>query len=88
MAAVLPLLGPVGQCNANREPRGEQVLVPQASEIEIAPALATEELKIKRARLELARAKDAMTRASAVKRLASLLNVGDAVIVYEAEVQV
>jgi hypothetical protein len=68
----------------NREPRGEQVLVPQASEIEIAPALATEELKIKRARLELARSKDAMTRASAVKRLAGLLHVGDAVIVWRS----
>jgi hypothetical protein len=69
---------------ANREPRGDQVLVPQASEIEIAPALATEELKIKRARLELSRAKDAMTRASAVKRLAALLHVGDAVIVWKS----
>jgi hypothetical protein len=69
---------------ADREPRGEQVLVPQISEIEIAPALATEELKIKRARLELARAKDAVTRASAVKRLAALLHVGDAVIVWKS----
>lgn len=68
----------------NREPRGDQVLVPQASEIEIAPALATEELKIKRARLELSRSKDAMTRASAVKRLAALLHVGDAVIVWKS----
>lgn len=69
----------------DREPRGEQVLVPQASEIEIAPAPATEELKIKRARLDLARAKDAMTRASAVKRLAQLLKVGDAVIVWKSD---
>lgn len=69
----------------DREPRGEQVLVPQASEIEIAPALATEELKIGRARLELARARDAMTRASAVKRLAQLLKVGDAVIVWKQD---
>lgn len=68
----------------NREPRGEQVLVPAASEVEIAAALATEELKIKRARLELSKAKDAMTRASAVKRLAQLLKVGDAVIVWKS----
>lgn len=68
----------------DREPRGEQVIVPQSSEIEIAPALATDELKVKRARLELARAKDAMTRASAVRRLAQLLQIGDAVIIWKS----
>jgi hypothetical protein len=68
----------------DREPRGEQVIIPQTSEIEIAPALATDELKVKRARLELTRAKDAMTRASAVRRLAQLLQVGDAVIIWKS----
>jgi hypothetical protein len=69
-----------------REPRGERVRVPQTAEIEVAPAPATEELKVKRSRFELANvnAKDSVTRASAVKRLAALLGVGDAVIISKA----
>jgi hypothetical protein len=65
----------------DRETRGEQVLVPAIADVTVAPAPATEELKIKRARLELSHAKDPMTRASAVKRLAKLLGVADAVII-------
>jgi hypothetical protein len=69
-----------------REPRGDQVRVPQTTQTNIADAPATDELKIKRARLELVNAKDSLTRASAVKRLAALLStpqiaVGDAVII-------
>jgi hypothetical protein len=65
----------------DREPRGEQVRVPQTPQTNIADAPATEELKVKRARRELADAKDSVTRASAVKRLAALVSVGDAVII-------
>jgi hypothetical protein len=72
---VVQLTGP------DREPWGEQVRVPQVAEVQIADAPATDELKVKRARLELANAQDSMTRASAVRRLATLLSVGDAVII-------
>jgi hypothetical protein len=72
---LVQLMGP------DRETRGEQVLVPQRAETTIADWPATEELKVKRARNELYNAKDSLTRASAVKRLAALLHVADAVII-------
>jgi hypothetical protein len=68
---------------ADRETRGEQVRVPDRAEIEIAPAPATEDLKVRRARLALARAPDATARAGAMKRLAELLGVGDAVLLWQ-----
>jgi len=64
-----------------RETRGDQVNVPQQHSVEIAPAPATEELLIKRARKALRQARDAAARASAVKALAALLKVQDAVLV-------
>jgi hypothetical protein len=65
----------------DREPRGEQVVVPQTTELEVAPAPASLELLVQRARKELFDAKDSVTRASAVKKVAALLSVGDAVII-------
>ncbi|NVB81278.1 MAG: hypothetical protein HOV81_22975 [Kofleriaceae bacterium] len=67
-----------------REPRGELVHVPQAAEIEIAPALATEDLKVKRARVALAQVQDPVSRASAIRRLAQLLHVNDAVVIWRS----
>jgi hypothetical protein len=64
-----------------RETRGEQVLVPVRSSVEIASAPASAVLEIKRARLALANARDPAERASAIKRLAKLLGVGDAVLI-------
>jgi hypothetical protein len=68
----------------DREPRGELVHVPQAAEVEIAPALATEDLKVKRARVALAQVQDPVSRASAIRRLAQLLHVEDAVIIWRS----
>jgi hypothetical protein len=64
-----------------RETRGEQVLVPARSSVQIASAPASDVLEIKRARLALAGARDPAERASAMKRLAKLLGVGDAVLI-------
>ena len=64
-----------------RETRGEQVSVPLATPLTIAPAPATEELLVRRARIALARARDSSVRASAMKKLAQLLGVGDAVLI-------
>lgn len=64
-----------------RETRGEQVLVPHAAPLSIIPAPATEALKVRRARIALSRARDASQRAAAMKRLAGLLGVGDAVLI-------
>ncbi len=69
---------------SERETRGEQVIVPQTTSTTIQPAPATEELKIKRARIALVQARDATERASAMKRLAKLLGVGDAVLIAKA----
>lgn len=68
-----------------RETRGEQVLVPHAGPLAIVPAPATEALKVRRARIALSRARDASERASAMKRLAALLGVGDAVLIAKVE---
>lgn len=65
----------------DREPRGEQVLVPQRAETTVVDAPATDALRVMRSRIELANAKDPVTRASAVKRIAALLHVSDAVII-------
>jgi hypothetical protein len=65
----------------NRETRGEQVVIQQAGAVQIAPAPVTKELEIRRARIVLSRARDASERASAMKRLAKLLGVGDAVLI-------
>ena len=68
----------------DREPRGELVSVPPAAEIEIAPALATEDLKVKRARVALSLVTDSVSRASAIRRLAQLLHVNDAVVIWKS----
>lgn len=70
---------------AARETRGEQVIVPHAGPVAIAPAPATEALKVRRARIALARARDASERASAMKRIAKLLGVGDAVLIAKVD---
>jgi hypothetical protein len=72
---VVQLTGP------ERETRGDQVLLPSSMPLNIQDAPATEELKVKRARIELARARDAVERASAMKKLAALLGIGDAVLI-------
>jgi hypothetical protein len=64
-----------------RETRGEQVLVPAVTTATLADARATEELKVKRARIALARARDAAERATLMKKLTGLLGVGDAVLI-------
>lgn len=64
-----------------RETRGEQVAVPHTTPLAVAPAPATEELKVRRARIVLSRARDPAERASAMKALATLLGVGDAVLI-------
>lgn len=65
----------------DRETRGEQALVPLAAALNIVSAPATEELKVKRARIAMSRARDPAERASAIKRLAALLGVRDAVLI-------
>lgn len=68
-----------------RETRGAQVNVPNVPAIIIPDAPASAELKVERARVELARTKDAAARAGGVKRLAALLSVGDAVLIEKGE---
>ncbi len=65
----------------DREVRGRQVEVPATSALEIEAAPASEERKVERLRIELAKTKDAAARAGAVKSLAQLLGVGDAVLI-------
>ncbi|HEY5951310.1 MAG TPA: hypothetical protein VIV40_37715 [Kofleriaceae bacterium] len=65
----------------DRETRGDQVLVPSSAPLNIAAAKADTELKVKRARIALSRARDPAERASSMKKLATLLGVGDAVLI-------
>lgn len=67
-----------------RETRGQLVAVPQTTALEIEAAPASDERKVERGRIELARTKDAAARAGAVKKLAQLLGVGDAVLIEKA----
>lgn len=67
-----------------RETRGAQVRVPQSTTVAIADAPASDERKVERARGELAAADDATARAGAMKKLAKLLGVGDAVLIETA----
>jgi hypothetical protein len=67
-----------------RETRGAQVDVPQVPAIEIEAAPLSDERKVERTRAELARARDATARAGAMKKLALLLGVGDAVLIDKA----
>jgi hypothetical protein len=64
-----------------RETRGLQVDATQTPSITIDDAPASDERKVERARIELARTKDAAARAGALKRLAGLVGVGDAVVI-------
>jgi hypothetical protein len=66
---------------AERETRGMLVTVPHVAPLAIPPAPATDELKVRRARIALVRARDPAERASAMKRLAQLVGVGDAVLI-------
>jgi len=87
-------LGPAGQnfetsegwhlvqiTGADRETRGARVLVPSDAPRDIQDAPPSAELKVKRARLALSRARDPAERASAMNKLAVLLGVGDAVLI-------
>jgi hypothetical protein len=65
----------------DRETRGELVLVPSSMPLNIQDAPASDVLKVKRARIALARARDPAERASMMKKLAALLGVGDAVLI-------
>ena len=68
-----------------RETRGRQVAIPQTTVLEIEAAPASEERKVERLRIELGQTQDAAARAGAVKRLAHLLGVGDAVLIEKSE---
>jgi hypothetical protein len=70
---------------AERETRGTQVTVGGPASVEIADAVATELLKIKRARNAMSHTKDAATRAGAMKQLANILNVHDAVLISRSD---
>jgi len=71
---VVQLAGP------DRQPRGIRIKAPVKEPIEIEDAPASTELKIQRARLALARAFDPADRANAMKHLAELTKVKDAVL--------
>jgi hypothetical protein len=66
-----------------RETRGDQVTLPAKTSVSIPSAPATKDLLIKRARIALAKARDGAERATAMKNLAQLLDVGDAVLIDE-----
>ncbi len=68
-----------------RQTRGDMVLVPSSMPLNIQEAPASDELKVKRVRFELAKARDPAERASAMKRLAALLGVGDAVLILKED---
>ena len=70
---------------ADRETRGKLVVVPDTPVIAVEDATASEELRVKRTRLQLARAPDAVARAGAMQQLAALLGVGDAVLISKSE---
>ncbi|MDB4959952.1 MAG: hypothetical protein JWO36_7521 [Myxococcales bacterium] len=67
-----------------RETAGVAVTLP-GPPIEFAPATASTELLIQRARLALSRVPDAAARAAAMSHLAGLLGVHDAVLIYKSE---
>jgi hypothetical protein len=67
-----------------RDTLGVQVDAAQTPSITIPDAPASDERKVQRARIELARTKDAAARAGALKRLAVLVGVGDAVVIETA----
>jgi hypothetical protein len=81
---VVPGLHLVQLSGPERETRGRQVDVPQTPSVEIEAAPASDERKVERARIELAHANDAAARAGAMKKLAQLLGVGDAVLITKA----
>ncbi len=63
-----------------RQTRGDMVVVPSSMPLNIQEAQATDVIKVKRVRIELANARDPAERASLMKKLAALLGVGDAVL--------
>jgi hypothetical protein len=68
-----------------RETRGTQVNVPVVPGVEIESAPVTLEVKVQRLRVELANTRDAAARAGALKKLATLLGIGDAVLIEKTE---
>jgi len=68
-----------------RETRGKQVDVPAVPAVEIDAAPVTLERKVERLRVELAQTRDAAARAGALKKLATLLGIGDAVLIEKTE---
>ena len=66
---------------ADRITRGVEVDVPKHQEVEIPDQPADPELKVKRARIALAKAPDPAARAGAMQELAKLLDIHDAVLI-------
>jgi len=64
-----------------RVTRGDQVVVPDKTSIEIPEQAASKELQVQRARLALAKAPDPAARAGRMQELAKLLDVHDAVLI-------
>lgn len=69
----------------DRMTRGWRGVAPSAQPVDIADEPATVELQVRRARLALARAPDATARAGTLVKLAELLHVQDAVLVFKAD---
>ena len=65
----------------DRVTRGESVSVPDKTTVEIPDQPASDELKVQRARLALAKTPDAAARAGRMQELAKLLDVHDAVLI-------
>jgi hypothetical protein len=76
---LVQLVGP------DRETRGKEVDVPAVPGITIDDAALTLERRVERLRVELAQTRDAAARAGALKKLAALLGIGDAVLIEKTE---
>jgi len=76
---VVQLSGP------ERDTRGRRIELPQTSMIEIDPAPISDDRKVSRARFEVAQTRDSAARAGAVKKLAQLLGVHDAVLIEKTD---
>jgi len=68
-----------------RDTRGREVAVPQTIAVELEAAPSSELRRVERARIALAQTRDAAARAGAVKKLAALLAVEDAVLIERGE---
>ena len=68
-----------------RVTRGDSVVVPKATSVEIPDQPASTELQVQRARLALANTRDPAARAGRMQQLAKLLDVHDAVLIDQRE---